>query len=172
TLNGGTGDDVIFGDSLDSVDGGTNVSNNLLTDGNHGDVLIFDSSIDLTAAGLNGHFKGIETISIQNATSGASGNQTLSLNINDLVDMSTTGVAAPGGAGYSSQKALRIDADAGDTINLNNSGGGDHWVAATGATGVPAGYTMFVHVASGITPTVGEDGYVLVSGDGSNVHTS
>jgi hypothetical protein len=34
---------------------------------------------------------------------------------------------------------------------------------------VPSGYTLFVHVTSGTTPTVNEDGYVLVSGDGSNV---
>ncbi|QEX17035.1 hypothetical protein FRZ44_23310 [Hypericibacter terrae] len=177
TLNGGTGDDVIFGDSLDSVDGGTNVSNNLLTDGNHGDVLLFGSSIDLTAAGLNGHFKGIETISLQNAASGASGNQTLSLNINDLVDMGTTGTADPGGqsggAGttYDLTKALRVDADAGDTVNLVNTGANDHWLSAPGATGIPAGYTLYVHVTSGTEAGTNEDGYVLVSGTANVTHS-
>jgi Ca2+-binding RTX toxin-like protein/uncharacterized protein YegL len=169
TLSGGTGDDRLFGDSLDSADGGTNTSNNLLTDGNRGDVLAFDTTVDLTNATLDGRFTNIETVSIQNAESGAVGNQTLSLNIADLVDMSTTGTANPGGAVYGSAKALRIDADSTDTVNLVNTGGGDHWLAATGATGVPAGYTLFVHVTSGTTPTVNEDGYVLVSGDGSNV---
>jgi Ca2+-binding RTX toxin-like protein len=174
TLSGGAGDDTIAADSLDSANGGTNTAaaNALLTAGtNHGDVLVFDSSINLTLAGLNGRFTNFETVSIKNADSGATGNQTLSLNINDVLDLSGSGTttATPGGAGYSAQKAVRIDADSGDTVNLVNTGGTDHWLEATGATGVPAGYTLFVHVTSGTTPTVNEDGYVLVSGDGSNV---
>ncbi|QEX22456.1 aggregation factor core protein MAFp3, isoform C [Hypericibacter adhaerens] len=174
TLSGGAGDDTIAADSLDSANGGTNTAaaNALLTAGtNHGDVLVFDSNINLTLAGLNGRFTNFETVSIKNADSGATGNQTLSLNINDVLDLSGSGTttATPGGAGYSAQKAVRIDADSGDTVNLVNTGGTDHWLEATGATGVPAGYTLFVHVTSGTTPTVNEDGYVLVSGDGSNV---
>jgi hypothetical protein len=170
TLIGGNGNDIFHADSLDYVDGGANSSNNLLTVGNRGDILEFDTSIDLTNASLAGHFKNIESISIQNAETGGAGNQTLSLNINDLVDMATTGTADPGGAvtgqpthTYDLAKALRIDADAGDTVNLVNSGGGDHWLSAPGATGIPAGYTLFVHVTSGTDAGTNEDGYVLVS---------
>jgi Ca2+-binding RTX toxin-like protein len=174
TLTGGAGDDTIAADSLDSANGGANTAaaNALLTAGAaHGDLLVFDATIDLTNVALNTRFQNFETVSIANADSGASGNQTLSLNINDVLDLSGSGAttAAPGGAGYSAQQAVRIEADSTDTVNLVNTGGSDHWLTATGATGVPAGYTLFVHVTSGASPTVNEDGYVLVSGDGSNV---
>jgi hypothetical protein len=174
TLIGSGGDDTIHADSLDRADGGGNTAaaNALLTAGsNHGDVLIFDASIDLTNVTLNTQFQNVETVSIKNVDSGTSGDQTLSLNINDVLDLSGSGTttATPGGAGYSAQKAVGIDADSSDTVNLVNTGGGDHWLTAAGATGVPAGYSLFVHVTAGSNPTVNEDGYVLVSGDGSNV---
>jgi hypothetical protein len=66
---------------------------------------------------------------------------------------------------------VRIDADAGDTVNLQNTGASDHWLAATGATGVPAGFSLYVHVTSGSDPAVNEDGYVLVS-NGATVNHS
>jgi Ca2+-binding RTX toxin-like protein len=173
TLTGGSGDDTIAADSLDSANGGANTAsaNTLLTAANLGDILVFDTTVDLTNATLNTRFQNFETVSVANADSGASGNQTLSLNINDVLDLSGSGTttATPGGAGYSAQQAVRINADGSDTINLVNTGGSDHWLTAAGATGVPSGYTLFVHVTSGTTPTVNEDGYVLVSGDGSNV---
>jgi hypothetical protein len=165
-MDGERGDDTIHADSLDHVDGGSNDDSDMLDDGNRGDVLVFSDSIDLTNAGLNGHFTGIETISLKNAESGASGNQTLTLNVNDVLQMSD-GEADPSGhtgSGgnkeyYDEHTALRIDADSGDTVNL--TGGG--WHLATGAGDIPAGYTLYSHVTSGSNPADHEDAYVLVS---------
>ena len=58
-----------------------------------------------------------------------------------------------------------------DTVNLVNTGANDHWLSAPGATGIPAGYTLYVHVTSGTEAGTNEDGYVLVSGTANVTHS-
>ena len=37
------------------------------------------------------------------------------------------------------------------------------WLLATGATGIPAGYTAYSHVTSGAAPNANEDAYLFVA---------
>ena len=85
-LSGGGGNDLIFGrggdDTLifhqdDTLDGGgdTVATAGGLTGGSCGDVLVLDHSTDLTAPNLDGKLTDIETISLLNSESGASGLQ-------------------------------------------------------------------------------------------------
>jgi Ca2+-binding RTX toxin-like protein len=167
TLDGGTGTDHLFGDAGDDTlifrsaasthDGGSNTSNDLLSAGNTGDVLDAHNiaSLDLTAIS-DAQFAGIETIRM---TGG--GSQTLTLDASDVIDFGT-GVVAPGGSNggqnYDSKDALRVEGDAGDTVNLS----GGNWFVAAGASGAPAGYDLYVHVTGGANPAQNEDAYLLV----------
>ena len=147
-LLGGSGNDVIFMETNDSlIDGGSNSSNNLLTASNRGDVMVLSGAVDFTT--LGDIFQNIETISMRNAD-GSTGNSALTLNVADVKGMADTGVADPTASGYSSQAALRIDGDSADSVTLQPTGPNDHWVAgANSGNGIPAGYSLYVHVTSG-----------------------
>ena len=186
TLNGGVGDDALsggFGD--DTLDGGVDTETDLLSGGLGNDTLIWrgledtidgggDSfsvasgkagdildasgatSIDFTAI-ADAKIDDIETIRL---TGGAG--TTVTLDASDVINDLEGGTFDPGGNGtggsFDAKNVMRIDGDATDSVNL--SGGG--WHVAAGATGVPAGYTLYVHEASGATPGANEDAYVLV----------
>ena len=66
-------------------------------------------------------FEDIETISML-ASDGSAGNSTITLNITDVLDMSDSATANPGGDGFGQADALRIDGSAGDVVNLGPAG--------------------------------------------------
>ena len=156
SLNGGNGNDtLIWRGTSDTYDGGNNT-----------DTLDVSAvaSLDFTAIG-DATISNIEVIKL----TGGSGTA-ITLNANDVInDFETSDSINPGGSNggknYDSAPALTIDGDAGtDSVTLT-SGAGDSWfnASANGATGVPAGYTLYVHIpaASGLIPD-NEDAYVLV----------
>ncbi len=165
-LSGGAGNDILVGaGGSDTFDGGANSNNDLLTVGNRGDVMVVGGAVDFTSLGDN--YQNIETLSMLNSD-GSTGNSSVTLNLADVLGgMADTGTADPtgvsGGASntYSPQSAIRIDGDSGDAVTLV-SGITDNWVLGAGAGGIPAGYTLYVHVTSGISPTNNEDFYVLL----------
>jgi Ca2+-binding RTX toxin-like protein len=163
TVVAGAGDDIIVMDTSDtSINGGTNTSNDLLVAGNRGDVMVVSGTVDFTA--LGDIYQGIETLSMVDSE-GTAGADTMTLTLADVLGMADTGVADPGGTNggqdYSSQEALRIDGDVGDTLNLQ-SGVGESWRIATGATGTPDGYTAYSYVTSGTNPALNETAYLYV----------
>jgi hypothetical protein len=85
---------------------------------------------------------------------GGSGDSTdtLTLNVSDVIDLGT-GHFNPDAANRGDQAAIKVDGEAGDTLNLT---GGNWAVQANGNT--PAGYTLYVHDTGGSN----EDAYVLV----------
>ncbi len=64
------------------------------------------------------------------------------------------------GRNFDSADAIRIDGSAGDVLNLGPDAG--TWLLATGATGIPAGYTAYSHVTSGSNPADDENAYLFV----------
>jgi hypothetical protein len=163
TLNGGSGNDsLLYTSGIVSIDGGSNSSDNLLTATNRGDILSVSGTVDFTA--LGDIFQDIETISML-AGDGSPGNTTITLSITDVLQMADGGAADPGGSNggftFDNRDALRIDGTAGDVVNLADDAG--TWLAATGATGIPAGYTAYSHVTTGSTPSNFEDAYLFVA---------
>ena len=158
TLIGGVGDDVlVYAAGVSSITGGSNLDFNLLPLGNRGDVLSVSGTVDFTS--LGDVFQDIETISML-AKDGSAGNSTITLDITDVLDLAVTGEAQPGGAAFDSRDAIRIDGTSGDVVNLGPDPG--TWLVATGATGVPDGYTAYSHVTSGLIPSANEDAYLFV----------
>ena len=158
TLIGGSGDDVlVYAAGVSSITGGSNLDFNLLPLGNRGDVLSVSGTVDFTS--LGNLFDDIETISML-AKDGSAGNSTITLDITDVLDMAVTGIAQPGGAVFESRDAIRIDGTPGDVVNLGPDPG--TWLLATGATGVPDGYTAYSHVTSGLIPSADEDAYLFI----------
>ena len=100
------------------------------------------------------------------AKDGSAGNSTITLDITDVLDLAVTGKAQPGGTAqpdgsiFDSRDAIRIDGTSGDVVNLGPDPG--TWLVATGATGVPDGYTAYSHVTSGLIPSANEDAYLFV----------
>jgi len=86
------------------------------------------------------------------AKDGSNGNSTITLDITDVLDMADSGFVA---FAANSKQAIRIDGTSGDVVNLGPDPG--TWLPATGATGVPNGYTAYAHVTSG-----NEDAYLFV----------
>jgi Ca2+-binding RTX toxin-like protein len=162
-LLGGAGDDILFADASDDfVDGGANASNNLLVAGNRGDVLAVSGVFDFTS--LDNIFANIETISML-GSEGSPGPDSITLSIDDVLQMTGTGRAnpagsAPGGGAYDQRPALRIDGDSDDILNLSDDSGS--WLPAIGATGIPDGYTAYAHVTAGSSPGQNEDAYLFV----------
>lgn len=156
-LSGGIGDDTLIWRGVDDAyDGGADSFN--AAAGQAGDVLDAGNaaSIDFTTLG-DSQVENVETLRLN----GGSGT-TITLNAADVIDGFEGGTINPGGSGaggaYGDERALRVDGDAGDSVDL--FGGG--WSKADGATGLPAGYTLYVHDAGGGSPGSNEDAYVLV----------
>ncbi|MEZ5832039.1 MAG: VWA domain-containing protein [Dongiaceae bacterium] len=155
-LNGGIGEDTLIWRGPDDVYGGGADLFDAKT-GAAGDVLDVSgtSSVDFTGID-DSTIDDIETVRM-NGGAGTS----VTLNAADVVNDFEGGSFDPGGSGsggaYDNAPVLRVDGDGGDTLNL--WGGG--WFVATGATGFPAGYTLYVHESSGMTPGANEDAYVL-----------
>ena len=61
---------------------------------------------------------------------------------------------------FESRSATRIDGTSGDVVNLGPDPG--TWLLATGATGVPDGYTAYSHVTSGLLANTNEDAYLFI----------
>ncbi len=156
-LSGGIGEDTLVWRGADDVyGGGADVFNAKTTKA--GDVLDVSASsnVDFTAVD-DSKIDDVETIRM---TGG--GGTTVTIHANDVINDFEGGTLNPDGAGpggnYGKAPILRVDGDAGDTVDLS---GGD-WHAATGSTGTPAGFTLYVHEAGGGLPGAAEDAYVLV----------
>jgi hypothetical protein len=156
-LSGGVGEDTLIWRGADDVYGGGADLFNAAT-GKAGDVLDVSgtASIDFTTVD-DGKIEDVETIRL---TGGAG--TSITIDANDVISDFEGGTLDPGGAGaggdYDKAPILRIDGDAGDTLDLS---GGD-WHQATGSSGTPVGYTLYVHDASPAGPGGAEDAYVLV----------
>jgi hypothetical protein len=156
-LSGGVGEDTLIWRGADDVYGGGADLFNAKT-GKAGDVLDASgaSSIDFTAID-DGKIEDVETIRL-NGGAGTS----VTIDAGDVITDFEAGALNPDGVGpggnYGLGPILRVDGDAGDTLNL---AGGD-WHQATGSSGTPAGYTLYVHDASPAGPGGAEDAYVLV----------
>ena len=156
-LSGGLGSDTLVWRTADDIYGGGADLFDTKT-GKAGDVLDVGnaSSIDFTAVD-DGKIDDIETIRM----SGGAGT-TVTIDASDVITDFEGGAFDPGGTGaggdYGKAPILRVDGDAGDTLQL--SGGG--WSEATGSSGTPAGFTLYVHESGGGAPGSAEDAYVLV----------
>jgi len=165
SLIGGDGVDTIkiTAPTSDVIDGSANGNSNLAI--NTGDILVFDGNLDLTAVPQTS-ISNIETISMSDTLGGAASDD-LTLDANDVINMGT-GTFDPTGA-LNQQKAIRVNGDATDDLNL--AGGGWQLATFTGGGGgdpAPAGYTAWVHDSSG-TAGIQPDAYILVQ-SGINVH--
>jgi Ca2+-binding RTX toxin-like protein len=156
-LSGGAGEDTLIWRSADDVYGGGADLFNAKT-GKAGDVLDASgaTSIDFTTID-DGKIEDVETIRMNGGAGTA-----ITINASDVVTDFEAGALNPDGAGpggnYGLGPVLRVDGDAGDSLNLT---GGD-WSVATGSSGTPAGYTLYVHESGGGLPGAAEDAYVLV----------
>jgi len=133
-----------------TIDGGEQSTDNLRF--TRGDILQFDGTLNLTAPGLSERVHDIETLSMKDGR----GNDRLVLNAHDVLSLSD-GDFNPFFAKadkFGEGTAVRIDADAGDTVKL--AGGGWNEIDPSNA---PAGYDVFAHAAPG------GNAYVLVQDD-------
>ena len=119
-----------------------------------GDVLSVEGTVDFTS--LDDVFEDIETISML-AKDGSNGNSTITLDITDVLDLADSGFVA---FANNSKQAIRIDGTSGDVVNLGPDPG--TWLLATGANGVPDGYTAYSHVTSGLLANTNEDAYLFI----------
>jgi hypothetical protein len=162
-LSGGIGEDTLIWRSIDDVYGGGADLFNAKT-GKAGDVLDVSGAATVNFAAVgDGKIDDVETIRMN----GGAGT-TITINADDVINDFEGGTLNPDGAGaggnYGKAPILRVDGDAGDTLDL--SGGG--WHAAAGSSGTPAGYTLYVHESAGGAPGSAEDAYVLAQ-NGVNV---
>ena len=175
TLVGGEGADVLIGnqgDDLiiigvgdnDTVIGGDSGSVNI--GDSNGDILAFNGNLNLTKV-PNADISGIERVSMLDSHGGA-GADALTLNAADVISMGTgefdpSGSFNPSGpvnlGTLDNNDAVRIEGEAGDTLNL--SGGGWFLVGAADTRGGPAGYNLYVHAGS----NTAENAYVIVDTD-------
>ncbi|HEX5326770.1 MAG TPA: hypothetical protein VFW75_08885, partial [Acetobacteraceae bacterium] len=155
-LNGGSGDDtLIWRGANDTYNGGSSNGNNL--ENSSGDILDVSSgtTIDLTSI-ANSQFSSLETIRMNGG-----GNQTVTLNSQDVVDFGS-GTFDPQGK-LPSDDAVRIEGDSGDVLNL--SAGTGQWVEITGdINNEPSGYRVFAFdtVPGG---SINQESYVIVDQD-------
>ena len=149
----------MYAAGVSSITGGSNLDFNLLPLGNRGDVLSVSGTVDFTS--LGDVFEDIETISML-AKDGSAGNSTITLDITDVLDLADYrhGQLCRQRQHFDSRDAIRIDGTSGDVVNLGPDPG--TWLLATGATGVPDGYTAYSHVTSGLIPSANEDAYLFV----------
>jgi Ca2+-binding RTX toxin-like protein len=156
-LSGGIGNDTMIWRTADDVYGGGAEVFDTKT-GKAGDILDVSgsSSVDFTIVD-DSKIDDVETVRM---TGGAG--TTVTIDANDVINDFESSAFNPDGAGpggnYGKAPILRVDGDAGDTLNLT---GGD-WHAAAGSSGTPAGYTLYVHESGGGAPGAAEDAYVLV----------
>ena len=158
TLIGGNGDDVlVYAAGVSFITGGSTGQVDLRAADKRGDVLSVEGTVDFTS--LDDVFEDIETISML-AKDGSNGNSTITLDITDVLDLADSGIAAFASSGFDSKQAIRIDGTSGDVVNLGPDPG--TWLLATGATGVPDGYTAYSHVTSGLLANTNEDAYLFI----------
>ncbi|WP_119300290.1 VWA domain-containing protein [Dongia deserti] len=186
TLNGGAGFDALRGGSgNDRLDGGDDGDADILSGDVGEDVLVwrgaddtYDGGADLfkAATGAAGDVldaSGATTIDltalddskitdVETIRMNGGGGTSLTLDANDVISDLEGGSFDPGGSGsggaFGKAPAVRVDGDAGDTLNLS----GGAWSETKGSSGTPAGYTLYVHDAGGGAPGTNEDAYVLV----------
>ena len=159
TLIGGAGDDVlVYAPGVNFITGGSTGQVDLRAPDNRGDVLSVEGTVDFTS--IDDVFEDIETISML-AKDGSAGNSTITLNITDVLDMADSAFADFASSNsFESRSATRIDGTSGDVVNLGPDPG--TWLLATGANGVPDGYTAYSHVTSGLVASANEDAYLFV----------
>jgi len=159
TLIGGNGDDVlVYAAGVSFITGGTTGLVDLRAADNSGDVLSVEGTVDFTS--LDDVFEDIETISML-AKDGSAGNSTITLNITDVLDMADSAIADFASSNsFESRSATRVDGTSGDVVNLGPDPG--TWLLATGANGVPDGYTAYSHVTSGLVASANEDAYLFI----------
>jgi hypothetical protein len=187
-INGGDGIDALNGGGGDdTLDGGNDSVADILSGGLGNDTLIWRGVEDTYDGGADGFsaggskpgdildisneasidFSAIDDTKVEDIETlrmNGGGGTSLTLSAADVISDFEGGTADPAGTGgggsYDKQPVLRVDGDAGDSLNLSDSG----WSKATDDTGIPAGYTLYVHDTSG-NPGAAEDGYVLVHND-------
>ena len=159
TLIGGNGDDVlVYAAGVSFINGGSTGQVDLRAQDNRGDVLSVEGTVDFTS--LDDVFEDIETISML-AKDGSNGNSTITLDITDVLDLADSAIAAFASSdSFDSKNAIRIDGTSGDVVNLGPDPG--TWLLATGANGVPDGYTAYSHVTSGLLASANEDAYLFI----------
>ena len=158
TLIGGNGEDVlVYAAGVSFISGGSGGQVDLRAQDSRGDVLSVEGTVDFTS--LDDVFEDIETISML-AKDGSNGNSAITLDIFDVLDLADSGIAAFASSGFDSKNATRIDGTSGDVVNLGPDQG--TWLLATGATGVPDGYTAYSHVTSGSLANTNEDAYLFI----------
>ncbi|MCC7487797.1 MAG: FG-GAP repeat protein [Burkholderiales bacterium] len=130
SLAGGAGNDTLAFDSLDRrVDGGTGV-----------DTLSFagsGQSLDLTLVASN-KFRGLERIDLT-----GTGNNSLTLNVQDVLDMTDTEIPGLSGGLATNTNVLLVRGNAGDTVTSSGHG----WVASGT---ISDGAVTYNHYVSGI----------------------
>ena len=159
TLIGGTGDDVlVYAAGVSFINGGSTGQVDLRAQDSRGDVLSVEGTVDFTS--LDDVFEDIETISML-AKDGSNGNSTITLDITDVLDLADSAIADFASTNsFESKSAIRIDGTSGDVVNLGPDPG--TWLLATGANGVPDGYTAYSHVTSGLVASANEDAYLFI----------
>jgi len=150
---GGSGNDLI--NLLDTsgfglIDGGSQLSHNLAR--TSGDVLHFDGNLDLAD---DSKITGIETLSMKDGKGGDHGNDSLTLNAQDVLDLGS-GTFNPSFCGhdaFGNGDAVRVDGDKGDTLSLSGN-----WTQID-PKNAPDDYNVFAcHISTG-------NAYVLVQED-------
>ncbi|MBU1502351.1 hypothetical protein KKC34_02120, partial [bacterium] len=115
TIAAGAGDDTVLFDANDvSIDGGEGL-----------DTLVFEGDINIDLGALETQITNMETLNL------GEGSQNISLSLEDVVDITDA------------ENLLRIDGDAGDTINLDtlNTGGSGEWTLGEFKTDLETGQT-------------------------------
>ena len=163
TLIGGKGDDIlVYAPGVSFISGGTSGPVDLRAQDSRGDVLSVEGTVDFPS--LGDVFQDIETISML-AKDGSNGNSTITLDITNVLDLADSGFASV--FANNIKQAIRIDGTSGDVVNLGPDPG--TWLLATGANGVPDGYTAYSHVTSGSLANANEDAYLFIQ-TGITVH--
>ena len=159
TLIGGNGDDVlVYAAGVSFINGGSTGQVDVRAQDSRGDVLSVEGTVDFTS--LDDVFEDIETISML-AKDGSNGNSTITLDIIDVLDLADSAIADFASSNsFDSKNAIRIDGTSGDVVNLGPDPG--TWLLATGANGVPDGYTAYSHVTSGLVASANEDAYLFI----------
>jgi hypothetical protein len=167
-IYGGAGDDILQFTSNGTLDGGTdNVAESGGLAGaaeNHGDRLLVYENRNFADSTTVAHVHGVETISTQEKLGGVN-NETVTIGAASVRQLSDHTIT-PGG-GFGEHDAIRFDGDTADQVYLSISHDGGKWVD----TGIEqAGYRIYAHETTGGDPATA-DAYVMVQAANiGNVH--
>ncbi|WP_374371659.1 DUF5801 repeats-in-toxin domain-containing protein, partial [Dongia sp.] len=150
-LNGNGGDDTIFYTLGDDVDGGAGTDILDLS-------LLGAGTFDLGSAIAGDKIDNIETIRLS-----SSGDQTLVLSAQDVIDVGSATFDPTDGGFRPTRDVVTIEGNAGDTLKLDDASGLWHDITSN-VTGEPSGYKVYAFDSDGNTGTAGDiTAYVFVS---------